>query len=72
MRQQYDAGRNLMSLLLHLAENAGRTTADALVLVERLTALAHGYAWLFRDRSTPAGTPQPTTFPASPPTPPAP
>jgi hypothetical protein len=28
-----DAGRDLMSLLLHLAENTGRTTADALVLV---------------------------------------
>jgi AcrR family transcriptional regulator len=43
------AGRDLMSLLLHLAENTGRTTADALVLVEQLTALAHGYASLFRD-----------------------
>jgi hypothetical protein len=44
------AGRDLMSLLLHLAENTGRTTADALVLVEQLTALAHGYATLFYAR----------------------
>jgi AcrR family transcriptional regulator len=44
-----EAGRELMSLLLHLAENTGRPTADALVLVEQLTALAHGYALLFRD-----------------------
>jgi hypothetical protein len=43
-----DAGRDLMSLLLHLAENTGRAPGDALVLVKRLTELTYGS--LFRDR----------------------
>jgi AcrR family transcriptional regulator len=43
------AGRELIDLLLGLAVATGRTPADALVLMERHIALAHGYVGLFRD-----------------------
>ena len=46
----------------------GARPTDVLVLVERHTALAHGYTRCSATASMPAGTPPPTTSPASPPT----
>jgi AcrR family transcriptional regulator len=46
-----DAGRQLISLLLDLAEHAGNAprTQQALLLLERHIVTAHGYVTLYRD-----------------------
>ena len=45
-----DAGRELMDVLLQVAEDTGpRPTGDSLFLVEALVSLAHGYATLCTD-----------------------